>query len=346
MFDAIDSWLGQFPSVLVLGAGVLLLLNGGNWLVSGAVNIATRLGLSTLLIGLTVVAFGTSAPELAFNVVAAINGNTELCFGNVIGSNIANVCLVIGLSAVVTPLVVASRVVRKELPYLIAVTTAAVILAFAPPHPVGADGETYFAFGRVHGLILLTVFVGFLIAWYRLARQGQGDELTIETAEVIKEERGLGPIAASLLVLLGLVCLLLGGKFTEVGAVGLARWLGMSDAMIGLTVVAVATSLPEIFASAVAAAKGYTDMAMGNVVGSNLFNLLFVLGTTSVVAPVPVPAGRGPVDLAFMGVVTLLLLPLCIMHDNRISRGEGVFLLLLYTTYIGLSAILDPGSAR
>lgn len=346
MFDAIDAWLSRFPNLLVLGAGILLLVNGGNWLVRGAVVIANRLGLSTLLIGLTVVAFGTSAPELAFNLIAALSGNTELCFGNVIGSNIANVCLVVGISAVAKPLVVASRVIRKELPYLIAVTIGAIVLAFSPPHHQTANGATIYAFSWPHGLILLTAFAGFLFAWTRLARQGKSDVLAIEAAEVAEEDQaGLGGFAATMLLALGLGALFLGGKFTEVGAVGLARWLGMSEAMIGLTVVAVATSLPEIFASAIAAAKGYTDMAIGNVIGSNLFNLLLVLGVTSVVAPVPVPPGRGAFDLAFMGGVTLLLVPLGITRDNRITRGEGFVLLCIYGAYIGLSIVLDPGVA-
>lgn len=344
MFDAIDAWLNRFPSLLVLGVGVVLLLYGGTWLVRGAVNIAARLGLSTLLIGLTVVAFGTSAPELAFNVVAALNDNTGLCFGNVIGSNIANMCLVLGISAVVKPLVIASRVVRKELPYLIAVTIGSIVLAFLPPHLPTSDGDTLFAFGRLHGVILLTVFAGFLVAWYRLARQGRQDALTIETEEIVEEDVRSGPVVATLLIIAGLGCLFLGGKLTEVGAVGLARWLGMSEALIGLSVVAVATSLPEIFASAVAAAKGYTDMAMGNVLGSNLFNLLFVLGITATVTPVMVPAGRGAFDLAFMGFVTLLLVPLSIT-GSRISRAEGVMLLAMYAIYMTGSVVFDPGAA-
>lgn len=344
MLDTIDSWLNRLPSLLVLAVGVVLLLYGGNWLVRGAVNVAVRLGLSTLLIGLTVVAFGTSAPELAFNVVAALNDNTALCFGNVIGSNIANMCLVLGISALAKPLVIASRVVRKELPYLIAVSGGAIALAYMPPYLHTADGGTQFAFGWLHGVILLTVFVGFLIAWYRVARKGQKDALTMEAEEVVEEEAHLHPFVATLLIAAGLACLFLGGKLTEVGAVGLARWLGMSEALIGLTVVAVATSLPEIFASAVAAAKGYTDMAMGNVVGSNLFNLLFVLGITSTVAPVVVPESRGGFDLAFMGIVTVLLVPLSITQ-SRISRVEGLLLLTMYVIYMTISVVFDSGVA-
>jgi len=344
VFDAIDLWLNRLPSLVVLGVGVVMLLYGGNWLVRGAVSVAARLGLSTLLIGLTVVAFGTSAPELAFNVVAAVNDNTALCFGNVIGSNIANMCLVLGISALVKPVVIASRVVRKELPYLIAVSGGSIVLAYLPPYLHTADGGTLFAFGRLHGVILLTVFVGFLVAWYRLARKGQKDVLTMEAEEVVEEDARLGPLAATLLIAVGLGSLFLGGKLTEVGAVGLARWLGMSEALIGLSVVAVATSLPEIFASAVAAAKGYTDMAMGNVVGSNLFNLLFVLGVTATVAPVPVPEGRGGFDLAFMGVITVLLVPLSITQ-SRISRLEGLLLMSMYAVYMTCRVIFDPGAA-
>lgn len=340
VLESIEAWLVELPSLLVLAAGVLLLLGGGRWLVHGSVTIASRLGLSTLLIGLTVVAFGTSAPELAFNLAAAFSDKTELCFGNVIGSNIANVCLVVGMSALVTPLVVDSRVVRKELPWLIAISLGSLVLVWLPPH-MERNGETIYVFAPIHGAVLLTVFAGFLVAWYRIAKRGQPDDLGIEIAEVTEEVAHESPVLAICLVLLGLACLFCGGKLAEIGAVGLARSLGMSDALIGLTIVALATSLPEIFASLVAARGGYADMAIGNVVGSNLFNLLFVLGTTSLITPVEVPPHRGWFDLAFMAGVTVLLWPLSRSGNNRIVRWEGLLLVACYGVYILLSIMWE-----
>ncbi len=337
-------WINDLPGIVVLAAGVLLLLGGGRWLVHGSVTLASRLGLSTLLIGLTVVAFGTSSPELAFNLAAALNDNTQLCFGNVIGSNIANVCLVVGLSALVSPLVVRSRIVKKELPWLILVSFGVMLLVLMPPH-VLRDDKTIFVFAHLHGLILLAAFALVMIAWYRLARQGNADDLAIETAEATQKEAGESLPKAIGLVLLGLACLFVGGKLAETGAVGLARTLGMSDALIGLTIVALATSLPEIFASAMAAHRGFTDLAVGNVVGSNLFNLLLVLGATSLVTPVEVPPQRGWFDLAFMAGVTLLLLPLGISGKRRIDRWEGLLLLACYAVYISLGVVLDPGAS-
>jgi len=339
-----------WPSALTLGIGVALLLGGGHLLVEGAVDLARRFGVSTLLIGLTIVAFGTSAPELAFNVIAARNGNTALSFGNVVGSNIANIGLVLGLAALLSPLTVHGRVVRREMPQLILVTLAMIGLALWPATRIATPGGTAPGWGRTAGLALLGLFAGCTWAWFRMARSGRRDPLL---ADALQEASLRAPRAwpwASVLFLAGLGCLLLGGKLTEIGAVRIADGLGMSRTLIGLTIVAVATSLPEVVTSVVAARKGHADLAVGNVVGSNLFNLLLVLGVTSTIAPIPLPAdsttlgfAAGWWDLGAMLLLTLVLWPLCVTHDRRIVKREGLFLLLCYGAYVAWTVLRERG---
>ncbi|MBT8487060.1 MAG: calcium/sodium antiporter [Phycisphaerales bacterium] len=318
--------LAAVPAPVTFVIGVVALLAGGRWLVEGAVKIALDLGISTLLIGLTVVAFGTSAPELFFNVTAAVSGQGELSFGNVVGSNIANITLVLGLSSLLAPLVVMSRVIKKELPQLIAVTAGMLFLAWLP----GRDAAT---FGRVDGLIMLACFATFAWLWIRLGRRDRKDPLAAEA----ETDVGSGPSSTTLAIvflILGLAMLLGGAKCTEVGAVGIAEMLEIPSSVVGLTIVALATSLPEVVTSVIAARRGHGDLAVGNVVGSNLFNILLVLGATSVVADVPVPQPWGWWDLGVMLGVTLLLLPMAMTNQRRITRPEGIVLVACYAGYM------------
>lgn len=343
MFSEVLQYIHELPAVLTFVIGVVLLLLGGSWLVDGAVGIARRLRLSPLLIGLTIVAFGTSAPELFFNVAAALGKHPELSFGNVVGSNIANIALVLGLAALMRPLVVSSRVVKKELPLLIAVSAGMLLLAWLGP-AITPDGIAEDGWTRTDGLIMLAAFMLVTWVWYRMGRRDRADPLIAEAEADASGEKRLALGVAAALFLIGLIALIAGGKLAELGAAGVARQLGLSQTLIGLTVVALATSLPEVVTSLIACRRGHADLAVGNVVGSNLFNILLVLGLTAVVAPVPIPAEptllgveRGWGDLLVMLALTMLLLPIAATSQRRIRRWEGAFLLLFYATYIGLS---------
>jgi cation:H+ antiporter len=306
-------------SSAILAVGVVMLIVGGDLLVRGAVAIATRLGISPLIIGLTVVAFGTSAPELALNVSAALNGNTDLSFGNIIGSNIANIGLILGLSCLVRPMLVHSALLKREIPVMLIASGVAILLALVPPAASAAPG-----FARLDGAIFLVGFVVFLELMRRAARRGEADLLVEEPQENLPAAWiGFG------LAIGGLLLLALGGNFAERGAVGVARAVGLSDAVIGLTVVAIATSLPELATSIMAARRNQIDIAVGNVVGSNIFNLLLVLGTTAAIAPTPLPDG-GVRSLIVMMALAVLLVPLSKTHKGTISRAEGALLLIIY----------------
>lgn len=322
---------------LILAGGVAALLAGGNWLVHGSVKIARRLGMSTLLIGLTLVAFGTSSPELFFNVIAALGDHGELSFGNVVGSNIANLGLILGVTALFRPLAVHGRIISKELPWLLVVSVGMVVLAMLPPEAApGREG-----FGRIDGAILVACFAFFMIGWYRMGRRDKADPLVKELGAEARAEAG-GPMAvAVLLVVGGLAGLVAGGKLTEIGAIGLARWLGFSDALIGLTVVAVATSLPELATSIIAVRKGHDDLAVGNLVGSNMFNIVLVLGLTTIAAPVALPP-RGFADLGTMILLTCLLFPIA-LTNRKVTRAEGAMLLAIYLAYMGWSVWMEVG---
>ena len=346
--EPFTSFLASLPPPLTLAAGVALLLAGGHALVGGAIAIARRFGVSTLLIGLTIVAFGTSAPELAFNIVAATGGNAELSFGNVVGSNIANLGLVLGIAALVSPLAVHGRVVKREMPLLLGACLLTLLLARIPgsAEPGGPAVE---GFTALDGAVLLSGFGLCLWLWFRLGRKDRADPLAREAEQVAGDGRG-SPWLAGLLFLAGLLALLLGGKLTETGAVGIAAWLGFSKSLIGLTVVALATSLPEVVTSVLASRRGHTDLAVGNVVGSNLFNLLLVLGTTSAIAPVPLPAevsvlglASGWWDLLAMTGLTLLLWPFAATHRHRILKWEGFLLLAAYAGWLAWSILRETG---
>jgi cation:H+ antiporter len=352
MLEALSQWLNDAPlwvMLVIFAAGVAMLLLGGQWLVDGSIQIAKRLGVSTLLIGLTIVACGTSAPELAFNVIASLNGNAELSFGNVVGSNIANLALVLGAAALVRPLVVHSRMIVKELPLLIIVSVAMLPLAYFPWSRL-AEGPTQpnqHGFTTLDGVLMLAGFGFVLWLWARMARRDRSDPLLAEVEAETRQAPSSLPVAIAIF-LLGLVALVAGGKVTEVGAVGVAERLGLSQGLIGLTIVAIATSLPEVVTSMIACRRGHVDLAIGNVVGSNLFNILLVLGVTAVIAEVPVPQeqgmlgiARGWTDLIFMAGLTILLWPLAMTNRRQIVKWEGALLLLLYVGYMSYSVVRE-----
>ena len=315
-------------SLLVL-AGLCALLLGGHLLVRGSVDVAKRLGMSTLAIGLTVVAFGTSAPELAINIIAALGGNTDLSFGNVVGSNIANIGLALGLGALVAALPVSRCVLGRELPLVLAASIAMVLLAVVP-----GDGTSP-AFGRLAAVVLLSG--GVAVTWWSF-RRGPTEDPGAALSEV--EGTILGPFAGWVAVLGGLVLLVLGGHMAEAGSLGLTTWLGISQSFVGFSVVAIATSLPEITAVVVACRSRHTDLALGLVLGSNLYNILLVLGVTAVISPVAIPAW-GWWDLGAMLVFTAVLFSMVMVGRRRISRRDGCILLLGYLAYLGFCAIRE-----
>jgi cation:H+ antiporter len=317
--------------LLLLLVGLILLLGGGDALVRGAAALARRLGISPLVVGLTVVAFGTSSPELAVNVTAALRGSGALSFGNIIGSNLANIGLIVGLTALLRPLRVQAVVVRRELPMMLLATAVAFVFAL---DSVLAGGATA-SYGRGEGvvlLLLLTVFIHYTITEILRQRESGGREVGLAPAS--------WSVRTSLVVgAAGLVALVFGAQLTVEGAVGIARAAGISEAVIGLTLVAIGTSLPELAASLVAAWRGHAGIAIGNVIGSNLFNLLLVLGLTATIWPIPVPEG-GLIDLTALSILSVLLLVVCASPGRRIIRAEGALLLVIYLAYLGGRALL------
>jgi cation:H+ antiporter len=313
--------------VILLGLGLLALIIGGSWLVRGAAALASRLGLSPVLIGLTVVAFGTSTPELVVNLAAALRGNTEIGFGNVIGSNIANLGLLLALTAALVPLSVHRTLVIREIPMMFLACCAALVLAGGP-----VLGEPTSGYGRGDGLMLLLLFAVFL--YYTigeaLRQRDEGSESGNERRPVDHRSEGV-PIAGWIGG--GLLALILGGEIAVRGAVGVAEGLGISQVIIGLSVVAVGTSLPELATTLAAARRGQGDIALGNIVGSNIYNLLFIWGLSVTIEPSLLPPG-GTVDLVVMTGFSLLLLPF-VVTQNRLSRLEGCVMLVGYAGYVG-----------
>jgi cation:H+ antiporter len=307
-------------SIGFMVVGFVLLYGGGEGLVRGAGTLALRIGMGPFIVGITVVAFATSAPELAVSVQAAMAGADDVAIGNVVGSNIANIGLVLGICALIRPIEVHARILRMDLPWLIFVS--AMLIAFLN------DGRI----SRPAGLVFLVGLAAFLYTNIQLARRDQEDEL------VRREFEGAVPVGPRsvaldwLMITLGLVALVLGGAAFVRGGVGIATALGVSPALIALTVIAVGTSLPELATSVVASLKGENEIAVGNIVGSNFFNVLAILGITATF----IPLDRGDitmVDLTVMLMFAMLLVPLILVR-NRIGRPEGLALLAGYIAYV------------
>lgn len=303
-------------AILVVGLG--LLVAGAELLVRGASHVAAAAGLSPLVIGLTVVAYGTSTPELAVSLDAAWRGAPDLSLGNVVGSNIFNALFILGLSALVTPLKVASQLVRREVPIMIATSLALLVLA--------ADGTL----SRLDGGLLLLGLVVYTIGAIVESRRETAHVHT-EYANAFGSRRGRLVWHVGL-VLAGLVLLVIGTEWVVDGAVALARTLGVGELVIGLTVVAAGTSLPEVATSVLAAVRGQRDIAVGNVVGSNIYNILAILGASVVVAPMSVSTAALWFDIPVMVGVALACLPI-FLSGAQITRGEGACLLAAYVAY-------------
>lgn len=326
-------------AVLMLCIGLAMLIAGAEILIRGAVSLAAAAKVSPLVIGLTVVAFGTSSPELAVSVQAALTGQPDIAIGNVIGSNIFNVLAILGLSSVIVPLVVAPQLIRFDVPLMIGLSIAVYVLAL--------DGSI----GRLDGLLFVIGLVAYT-SWVtvqsrrerRTIEEEYAREFGIPTGEVKVTLGGL--LARAALVAIGLAFLVPGSRWFTQGAVSIASALGLSDLVIGITIIAVGTSLPEIATSVLAAIRGERDIAVGNAVGSNIFNILSVLGITAVVSPqgIPVAEEAMRLDLPVMIAVAVACLPI-FFTSHCIARWEGALFLgyyVAYTAYLVMEATEAP----
>ncbi len=306
-------------TLLFLLLGLVLLYFGAEGLVRGSASLALRLGIGPLLVGLTVVAFGTSAPEMMVSVKAAYMGQGDISVGNVVGSNICNIGLILGFSALIVPIKVASQIVRVDTPIMIAVTALAIAVLY--------DGSL----SRTEGIVFFLLLIVYIVFSIRLAKKQAADPLAQEFSDEVKISKS-GVAIDVLMVIGGLVMLVFGAQFLVDAAIEIAKAFGLSEAVIGLTIVAIGTSLPEFATSLIAAIKKEADIAVGNIVGSNIFNILGILGLSATITPLS-SAGITGLDLGVMAVFALALW-IFSRSGQSISRIEGVVLILAYGGYI------------
>lgn len=300
-------------SLLIMVVGFILLIKGADWFVDGAAGIAAKLGIPQLVIGLTIVAMGTSAPEAAVSISSALKGNAEITIGNIVGSNIMNILVILGLASAITAIRVAKSTVNYEIPFMIAIT---VLLLFF--------GYTGNAVNFIEGIILWLCFILYFIYLFMMAKGSRE-----------KEEENTGKQKSAwllvLLILVGMVMIVVGSNFTVDGATKIAKIIGISERFIGLTIVALGTSLPELVTSVTAAKKGNADIAIGNIVGSNIFNILFVVGTTALITPVAF-ASNFIIDMIISALCGVILW-LGVFKKKQLGRPVGIFMLICYAAY-------------
>ena len=315
----------EIIDVISVIAGLIILCIGGYAIVSGGVSLAKKLRISSMIIGLTVVAYGTSTPELAAAILAAFNSHTELILGNIVGSNISNIGMVIGISAIFAPLLISRITVRKWIPIMIGVSLLVIAMSY--------DGEI----SQVDGVILLVALIGFTIYTIKTVRGQVNNENQNIESEQVEGELFLSKYKietfpkAIVLIIIGIILLFIGGHFTVDGAVSIAESLGLSQLVIGIVIVAIGTSLPELITSVIAIAKKQTDIGVGNIVGSNIYNILLILGVTSTIIGIPVS-----VD-AFSNyyIMVAFSLVLFVGFKKYIPRPIGVGLAAAFVIYLG-----------
>lgn len=314
-------------NLLTLIGGLILILLGANGLTDGAASVAKRFKISDLVIGLTIVAFGTSAPELVISVLSSIQGSAEMAIGNVVGSNIFNVLMIIGCTSLVLPMQVGQGTMSKEIPLVILSSLALTFFA----NDIILDGGERNVISRIDGLVLLCFFMIFMRYTFAIARNGSEEQSEEQKVKELPMWKSLAFIIG------GLAGLIIGGQLFVDGASGVARSLGVSDSIIGLTLVAGGTSLPELATSITAALKKNSGIAVGNVIGSNLFNIFFVLGCSATISPLPM-GGINNIDMAVLvGSSVLFWLVGWFFKKRTITRIEGA---LLVVCYIGYTAFL------
>lgn len=306
-------------SILLLVAGFALLIEGANFLVDSASAIAKRLNVSEIVIGLTIVAFGTSTPELVVNIASAIQGSTVISFGNIIGSNIVNILLILGISGIIYPIQTEKNTVWREIPF----SLLAAIVLYILCNDLFLNQNSLFL-GRFDGFILILFFILFILYTFGIPKIESRDKAEVKSLSVLK---------ITLFITGGLAGLIIGGQLVVFSAVKLATILGISEKMIGLTIVAIGTSLPELFTSVVAAYKRKPDIAMGNIVGSNIFNIFFILGLTAIISPLPFDPVLNT-DILFLIFISLILFFTMFSGQKRtLDRWEAIVLLFLYIGY-------------
>ena len=296
--------------ILLLALGFTMLIKGADWFVDGASGIATKFGIPQLVIGLTIVAMGTSAPEAAVSISAAIGGSADITIGNIVGSNILNIFIILGVSAVITTLAVASSTIKYETPFMILVTVLLLVL--------GLDKTI----GLIDGIILIIAFIAYLTYLFIMAKKNKEEQPEAKQMAIWK---------AILLTIIGLALIILGSNVTVDAATAIAKAFGVSERFIGLTIVALGTSLPELFTSVSAARKHNADIAIGNIVGSNIFNILFVVGISSVI--IPVPFASNFIFDTIVAIVAAALLLVCCLKTKSLKRWAGILMLICYAAY-------------
>ncbi len=293
--------------------GFVLLIKGADYFVDGAVAVATKLGIPHIVVGLTIVAFGTSAPEAAVSISSSLAGSNGIAVGNVLGSNLLNVLVILGLTSCVVTLHFKDDTVKIDIPFLIFVSVLLPVLGFSI-HWIN----------RPVGLIFWALLIGYLVFLVKKSLNSEADEA--------ENQKDLSPLLIIIYILGGIAAIVLGSNLAVDGAKGIASMLGVSDRVIGLTVVALGTSLPELMTSLTAARKGNADIAIGNIVGSNLFNILFILGTTSLIKPIPF--GSEYLVDSILGIVAVTLLFIFSAMGKKLKRVHGIIFLVIYSVYL------------
>lgn len=296
--------------------GFTFLVKGADWFVEGTSGIASKMGIPQLVIGLTIVAMGTSAPEAAVSITSAFKGSADIAVGNVLGSNILNILVILGITSIITPLLLQNSTIRYEIPFMIFVTIV-----------FGIVGLNNYILGWLASAILLFLFIVYLAYLYYMSKKGFIDS----EEDNLKSEQSMFKLI--ILSVIGVVLIIIGSNFAVDGATGLARVFGVSERVIGLTIVALGTSLPELVTSVTAALKNKADIAIGNIVGSNVFNILFVIGISSAITPVPYQSAFF-FDTVVAVLSAVLLYLLILNKDRQLKRCGGVLMLIIYAGYL------------
>lgn len=312
-------------SFILLIVGLVLILLGADALVNGASAVARKYGISEFVVGLTIVGIGTSAPELIVSAISAINGSSDIAIGNVVGSNISNVFMILGVTAIIAPITLTKSNLKYDLPIALGVSLLLFVLAYDSIFL----GKEFNVISRWDGLILIAMFVLFMIYSFKSSASGNQNEESVES-----ENGKVNIVKSVLLIVCGLVGLVLGGRLFVNSGSDIARGFGVSDAFIGITVMAVGTSLPELAASVNAAIKKKGQMALGNVIGSNIFNILLILGTSSIIRPLTL-GGITMIDMGMMILTTvMIMLSALLISKKEIKRGVGALFFMIYIAYI------------
>jgi cation:H+ antiporter len=316
--------------ILFLIVGIALLIKGADFLVDGSSSLAKKYGIPSLVIGLTIVAFGTSLPELVVNILAAIKGSGEIAFGNIIGSNIANILLILGISAIVMNIRAEHSTIWKEIPF--SILGAIILYIFAKIFWI--DGIELNKLYRFEAIILLLFFIIFLYYIYEMMRNKKNVNEPNLTKEINEEIHKHSNLKISLMIIGGLIALYFGGEWTVKGAVFIAQKFGLSEYLISATIIAVGTSLPELVTSIIAALKKESDIAIGNIVGSNIFNIFFILGITGLISPIAIPSFIATDILILIVISIIFFLFFFVGKRQELKRWQGICFILMYISYI------------